>query len=167
MPEPSRIFAANALAKAAAYLQAYRMPALADDSGICVDALAGAPGVRSARFGDPALDDAGRTRYLLACLGGVPERRRDAHYTCCLALARPDRAPLIVHGFCYGLIAAHVVAGPTGFGYDPVFLVPALGRTVSQLTPEQKDALSHRGKAARALLARLASERAASDTLEG
>jgi XTP/dITP diphosphohydrolase len=166
VPEPSTTFAGNALAKAIAYLQAYRMPALADDSGISVDALAGAPGVRSARFGDAALDDAGRTAYLLACLRGIPARQRGAHYTCCLVLARPEQAPLIVHGLCYGTVAERSVPGPTGFGYDPIFVVPSMGSTVSQLTAEQKDVLGHRGKAVRALLACLACESAASGTLE-
>jgi XTP/dITP diphosphohydrolase len=117
-----------------------------------VDALAGAPGVRSARFGPPELDDAGRTRYLLACLVDIPPPRRGAHYTCCLALARAEQPLLVVTGHCYGVISEHVVPGPTGFGYDPVFLLPSLGRTISQLTPEQKDAVGHRGRAVRALL---------------
>lgn len=156
----------NALAKATAYMQAYRMPAIADDSGICVDALAGAPGARSARFGDAALDDAGRARYLLACLATTPAGRRGAHYTCCLVLARPDAAPTVVHGFCYGEIAERYTPGATGFGYDPVFVAPAFGVAVSQLTPEQKDEIGHRGRAVRALLAAMRNDMGPSGTLD-
>src|SRR5579885_486352 len=84
VPEEGRTFEENATTKALAYLQAYRMPVIADDSGVCVDLLAGAPGVRSARFGSPDLDDTGRLHYLLSCLEGVPPERRGAHYVCSL-----------------------------------------------------------------------------------
>jgi len=150
--EQGLTFRENAITKARAYLEAYRIPALADDSGICVDALAGAPGVRSARFGRQTLDDAGRVAYLLEQLLGVHESGRTAHYTCCLALALPDQPLLVVDGYCYGRIGHTPTPGTTGFGYDPVFLLPAAGRAVSQVTPEQKDAISHRGNAVRLLL---------------
>jgi XTP/dITP diphosphohydrolase len=146
-------FAANALTKARAYSSAYRMPALADDSGIRVDALAGAPGVRSARFGRPDLDDEGRARYLLECLQGISDADRGAHYVCALALVVPDDNPIVAEGKWYGRVADQYLEGGTGFGYDPVFLIPSLGAPVSRLTAKQKDALGHRGKAARRLLA--------------
>ena len=152
VPEHGDTFEANANTKALAYLQAYRMPVLADDSGICVDILAGAPGVRSARFGAPYLDDHGRLLYLLQCLEGIPMERRSAHYVCCLVLAQPDRASLVAEGNCYGLVETAPQPGATGFGYDPVFWLPSLGKVFSQVTPEAKDEVSHRGKAARRLL---------------
>jgi len=150
--EDGRTFAENAAKKALAYLQAYTMPVLADDSGISVDALAGAPGIRSARFGGPRLDDAGRVAYLLEQLAAIPPRERGAHYTCALALAGPEQPLLIVHGFLYGMVADAPVEGTTGFGYDPVFYLPGFDRTVSQITPEQKDETGHRGRAVRAFL---------------
>ncbi len=146
-------FAENALLKARAYSTAYNMPVLSDDSGICVDALAGAPGVRSARFGSAELGDEGRARYLLSCLSGIEEPRRGAHYVCVLALVLPDGEPLLVEGRWYGEVAGVYLEGGTGFGYDPVFLIPSLGLPVSRLSVEEKDRLGHRGKAARALSA--------------
>ncbi|HXT37300.1 MAG TPA: non-canonical purine NTP pyrophosphatase [Chloroflexota bacterium] len=157
--ETGLTFAANALTKAHAYASAYRMPALADDSGICVDALAGAPGVRSARFGRPNLDDEGRARYVLDCLKGIPDHDRGAHYVCALALVVPEEEPIVVEGKWYGRVADQYLEGGTGFGYDPVFRIPSLDAPVSRLTPEQKDALGHRGKAARRLIAAIAARR--------
>jgi XTP/dITP diphosphohydrolase len=151
--ENGRTFAENALAKAYAYCTAYNMPAIADDSGLRVDALAGAPGVRSARFGSPELDDEGRARYLLSCMKHIGDRKRSAHYVCTLALARPEDDPLVVGGKWYGSIGRDYVAGTTGFGYDPVFVVPWLGVTASCLVPAEKDRFGHRGKAVRRLLA--------------
>lgn len=150
--EDGRTFAENATRKALAYLQEYRMPALADDSGISVDAIAGAPGIHSARFGDSHLDDAGRVTYLLKQLATIPPRERGGHYTCALALARPDTPLLVVHGYLYGTVANAPAAGTTGFGYDPVFYLPSFACTVSEITPRQKDEVGHRGRAARALL---------------
>ena len=154
--ETGRTFAENAALKAQAYAQAYRIAALADDSGISVDALAGAPGIRSARFGAPDLDDAGRVRYLLECLATIPEPQRGAHYTCALVLALPGEPPVTAHGYLYGRVAASVADGGTGFGYDPVFYLPVLGRTVSEIAASEKDRIGHRGRAARALVATLA-----------
>ncbi len=150
--EKGLTFAENALAKANAYYTAYNMPAIADDSGLRVDALAGAPGVRSARFGSPELDDEGRARYLLSCMEHIGDRRRCAHYVCVLALVHAEGDPLVVPGQWYGSIGHDYVAGPTGFGYDPVFVVPWLGITASCLVPAEKDRLGHRGKAVRRLL---------------
>ncbi len=153
--EDGKTFEENALTKALAYYSAYRIATLADDSGICVDALAGAPGVRSARFGSPDLDDAGRVQYLLESLREVPARRRTAHYVCVLALIREGMEPLVRTGALYGYVEAAPAGGDTGFGYDPILYVPSLGRAVSQLTPAQKDAISHRGRAVYRLVASL------------
>jgi XTP/dITP diphosphohydrolase len=155
VPENGSTFAENALVKARAYCTAYNMPAISDDSGICVDALAGAPGVRSARFGNRGLDDAGRAQYLLACLDGIEAPRRGAHYVCALRLVLPTGEPLAAEGRWYGEVATAYMEGGTGFGYDPVFLVPSIGRTVSRLTTEEKDRLGHRGRAVRKMLAML------------
>ncbi len=152
--ETAQTFSENARAKADAYCTTYRMPALADDSGIRVDALAGAPGVRSARFGGSDLDDAGRARYLLSCLEGIEDSRRSAYYVCALVLALPEEEPVAVEGRWYGRVGREYVEGDTGFGYDPVFVIPSLGLPVSRLSPREKDNLGHRGKAARRLLGR-------------
>jgi XTP/dITP diphosphohydrolase len=163
--EDGTTFEENATKKAEAYTDTYRVPALADDSGICVDALAGAPGIRSARFGRPNFDDGQRTNYLLQCLDGVPPRQRCAHYSCCLVLARPGRPALVAWGHCYGTIAPAAVAGPTGFGYDPVFIPSGLDSTVSQLSRQHKDQIGHRGKAAHTLVQRYMAELSRSGTL--
>jgi XTP/dITP diphosphohydrolase len=147
--ETANTFMDNARAKARAYLEAYRIPVLADDSGICVDALAGAPGVHSHRFGASDLDDDGRVRYMLDQLKAVPDPYRGAHYVCALVLLLPDGRSITAEGYCYGHITQEVQAGPTGFGYDPIFRASTTDRTIAQMTPEQKDALSHRGHAAR------------------
>jgi XTP/dITP diphosphohydrolase len=149
--ETGQTFAANASLKAHAYLEAYRIPVLADDSGLCVDALAGAPGLRSHRFGPAELDDGGRVDYLLQMMQSIAAPYRTAHYVCALALYLPDKRTMRVEGACYGSITQEVQAGSTGFGYDPVFRPSGQARTVAQMTPEQKDTLSHRGKAARKL----------------
>jgi len=154
--ETGRTFAENAALKAQAYAQAYRIAALADDSGISVDALAGAPGIRSARFGAPELDDAGRVRYLLECLATIPKPQRGAHYTCALALVRPGQPPVLAQGFLYGQVTTTVATGGTGFGYDPVLYLPGFGRTVSEIEASEKDRIGHRGRAAHALVATLA-----------
>jgi XTP/dITP diphosphohydrolase len=151
-PEIGATFLENATIKAHAYLQAYRMATIADDSGICVDALAGAPGVRSARFGRPDFDDADRARYLLECLSGTPPALRGAHYVCELVLAFPDAASITARGALYGTVAEQWASGTTGFGYDPIFKIPAFDKTVSQLSVQQKDSISHRGKAVRHLI---------------
>jgi XTP/dITP diphosphohydrolase len=151
--ETGHTFLDNAVIKAHAYLEAYRIPVLADDSGLCVDALAGAPGVRSHRFGPPSLDDAGRVDYLLSMLQNIDPPCRTAHYVCALVLLLPDGRAIEVEGACYGAITQEVQDGPTGFGYDPVFRPSGWDRTVARMTPEEKDALSHRGRATRRLQA--------------
>lgn len=139
----------NALLKARAAARLAGDLALADDSGLEVDALAGAPGVRSARFGGPGLDDAGRTRHLIAALRDVPAPRRTARYRCVVALADPTGRERVVEGVVEGLIAGEPRGGG-GFGYDPVFVFPPLGRTFAELSADEKAAVSHRGQAMRA-----------------
>jgi XTP/dITP diphosphohydrolase len=153
-------FLANALLKARHAAAATGLTALADDSGLEVDALSGRPGVWSARFAREGASDAENLEQLLSELKGVPEGRRRARYQCVIVLVRgaSDPQPLVAHGSWEGHIAS-APSGSGGFGYDPVF-VPAGNagdaRTAAQLTPAEKNAVSHRGQALRALLAGLA-----------
>ena len=157
--EDGSTFAENAEKKAAAYARATGMHALADDSGICVDALWGLPGVRSARWSEeqaPGLAGAERDRAnnakLLRALLGVPAEHRGAEYRAVLALARPDGSLVATtRGACRGTIGT-LERGTGGFGYDPLFLVDG-GRTMAELSAEEKDAISHRGEAMRKMLA--------------
>ena len=120
------------------------MPAIADDSGLCVDALGGAPGVYSARYGGPELDDAGRYRLLLENLRG--QMTRTAKFVSVITCCFPNGDVICARGECPGTIA-YAPQGEGGFGYDPVFFVPGLKKTFAQLSPEEKNAISHRGKA--------------------
>ena len=153
-PEPHVTFVENALAKARHASASSGRPALADDSGLCVEALAGAPGVRSARFAGAAAADADNNRLLLERLSG--ENNRRAHYYCALVLcaAADDPSPLIAQGRWFGRIAGQA-RGDGGFGYDPLFEL-ADGRTAAELAPAEKDDVSHRGEALRALAGQLA-----------
>ena len=144
--ETGETFEANAVLKAASAAKAAGVPALADDSGLEVDALGGRPGVRSARYGGPGLDDAGRRERLLEELAGVPEARRTARFVCAVALAQPDGSVRVARATCEGRIV-HASRGEGGFGYDPIFAPDAHDRTFGELPPETKHALSHRGKA--------------------
>ena len=153
--EPHITFVENALAKARHVSQLSGLPALADDSGLCVEALGGAPGVFSARFaGDNPKSDARNNEKLLQVMQGVADRR--AHYYCVLALlhSASDPQPLIAEGEWRGEIAQEE-RGAAGFGYDPLFWLPELGKMSSELEHEQKHAISHRGKALRVLLEKL------------
>jgi XTP/dITP diphosphohydrolase len=148
VPEDHDTYEANAVAKAQAWASAASMPALADDSGIEVDALDGRPGVRSARYGGSGLDDAARTALLLEEMASVPEPQRTARYQAVAAIAFDDaRHPRTFSGTEEGRIAREP-RGCRGFGYDPVFLLPD-GRAQAEITDEEKDAISHRGKAMR------------------
>ncbi len=138
----------NASLKAVAFAKAAGCLALADDSGIEVDALAGGPGVFSARYGGPGLDDAGRTALLLQEMRSVPESCRTARYRAVVAVATPEGAVRLFEGVQEGAIGC-TPRGTGGFGYDPVFIV-AGGRAQAELTDEEKDRISHRGQAARA-----------------
>jgi XTP/dITP diphosphohydrolase len=154
--EPHDSFLENALAKARHASRASGLPALADDSGLCVDALGGAPGVHSAyyagRDGSREERDARNNAKLLASLGD----ERQAHYRCVMALVRSadDARPLIAEGEWHGAIA-RAPRGANGFGYDPLFLVAGRGLTAAELPEEEKNRLSHRGQAAARLLAAL------------
>ncbi len=153
-PETGTTFEANALLKARHAARLSGLPALADDSGLEVDALGGAPGVHSAHYAGAGASDAANVAKLLTALAGVPPARRGARFRCVLAFVRDadDGAPLITAGRWEGRIL-EAPRGAGGFGYDPVFLDLASGRSAAQLTSEEKNALSHRGQALRALLA--------------
>ena len=150
--ETGSTFAENAMLKAKAICAASGLPAIADDSGLCVDALNGGPGVYSARYGGEGLDDKGRYTLLLNSMRG--QTTRAAHFACAIACAFPDGKTLTSEGRCDGAIA-FAPLGEGGFGYDPVFLVPEKGKTFGQLTAEEKSAISHRGKALRDFSAKL------------
>jgi XTP/dITP diphosphohydrolase len=152
--EPHPTFMENALAKARHAAQATRLPALADDSGLCCAALDGAPGVHSARFAGEGATDAQNNSALVARLRGA--RDRSAHYACVLVAlwSADDPEPLVAEGRWYG----HIVTQPrgiNGFGYDPYFWLDDLGVTAAELPPQQKNALSHRGQAMRQLVTTL------------
>jgi XTP/dITP diphosphohydrolase len=154
-PEPHPTFLENALAKARHAAHATGLPALADDSGLCCTALAGAPGVRSARFAGDDATDAQNNAALVARLAGVQDR--SAHYVCLLVAVREpqDPEPIVAEGRWYG----HIVDPPrgvNGFGYDPHFWLDELGATAAELPPKQKNALSHRALAMRHLRGALA-----------
>lgn len=149
--ETGQTFAENAALKAHTFAQASGLIALADDSGLEVDALGGAPGVLSARYGGPQLNDQGRCRLLLEALRPFPEpERRTARFRCCLAAWAPDGRHCQAEGTCEGIIAQSP-AGADGFGYDPLFWVPEHRQTMAQLPSQVKNQLSHRGRALRAL----------------
>lgn len=165
VPETGSTFEENALIKAHAVADALGVPAVADDSGIEVDALGGAPGVYSARYSldwpevEGESTDQRNNRKLLAGLEGVPAEKRTARFRCCMAMVYPsswkDRpADLVVSGAWEGSIA-FALSGNNGFGYDPLFIDPASGRTGAELSREEKMARSHRGKALARLLEEL------------
>ena len=152
--EPHQTFIENALAKARHASRLSGLPALADDSGICVSALDGAPGVLSARYAGAPKSDERNNEKLLREMQDITDRR--AHYYCVLVLLRhaDDPQPLIAEGEWHGEIALQP-SGDGGFGYDPLFWLPEFGKTSAQLERKQKHAISHRGKALRALLEKL------------
>jgi XTP/dITP diphosphohydrolase len=145
--ETGASFEENARLKAAALAEASGRLTLADDSGLEVDALGGEPGPRSHRYAGEGASDADRINYLLAKLRGVPEGKRTARFRCVIALATPDGRVEFFTGECRGAIAT-APRGSGGFGYDPVFYVPELGKTFAELKPEEKNRISHRARAA-------------------
>ena len=150
--ETGSSFAENAMLKAKAVMAASGLPAIADDSGLCVDALNGAPGVYSARYGGPGLDDAGRYKLLLENMRGQLDRRcRFVSAICCCF---PNGDKVEARGECAGTLA-YAPKGADGFGYDPVFFVPGLKKTFAELSPEEKNAISHRGNALKAFREKL------------
>lgn len=157
VPEPVEdevTFAGNALIKARQLAEATGLLSLADDSGICVDAMGGAPGVFSARWCGRHGDDAANLELLLAQMADVPERRRGASFVCAAAMAAPDGREEVVEGIMRGSLL-FAPRGENGFGYDPIFRPEGLSVSSAELTPERKEAISHRGKAFRALAARI------------
>lgn len=157
VPEPVEdevTFAGNALIKARQLAEATGLLALADDSGICVDAMGGAPGVFSARWCGRHGDDAANLELLLAQMADVPERHRGASFVCAAAMAAPDGREEVAEGIMRGSLL-FAPRGENGFGYDPIFRPEGLSVSCAELTPERKEAISHRGKAFRALAARI------------
>jgi XTP/dITP diphosphohydrolase len=153
--EGDESFADGARAKAAFYSRITGWPTLGDDSGLEVDALGGAPGVRSARWAGPGASDADRIAKLLGELAGVPPERRTARFRCAVSLVAAGREVVAAEGSCEGRIL-EAPRGTGGFGYDPVFLVPELNLTFAELPAAEKNGLSHRGRALAALRQRLA-----------
>ena len=143
--ETGTTFEENSFLKADAVMKASGLPVLSDDSGLMVDALDGAPGVYSARYGHKASDKE-RTAYLLENMKDVPEERRGAKFVCVITCLFPDGRKIVARGECPGVIA-RAPHGENGFGYDPVFYLPELGMTYAELPSEQKNAISHRARA--------------------
>jgi len=159
-PEPAeteRTFEGNALLKARACVAATGLPALADDSGLAVDVLNGMPGVRSARWAGPDANDEANNELLLRQLADVPDADRAARFVCAMALVLPDGTEQVRLGDMSGRIAARSV-GDNGFGYDPLFVADGNTVTNGELDPAAKDAISHRGKAVRAIVPVLIAE---------
>ncbi|MDY7039951.1 MAG: XTP/dITP diphosphatase [Chloroflexota bacterium] len=142
-------FEENAVLKAKAFLQASGLLTLADDSGLEVDALGGAPGVRTARYAGQGASDADRYRLLLSNLENTPQEKRTARFRCVVAVAVPDGQLHTAEGCCEGIIT-FAPSGEHGFGYDPVFYVPDYGRTMAELDPVIKNQVSHRARAVQA-----------------
>ena len=148
-------FEENSLIKAQAVMEATGLPALADDSGLAVDALNGEPGIYSARYGfDESLDDAGRVDLLLKNMENVPDGCRQAKFVCVITLVMPDGQVLQARGEVHGEITRKPV-GEAGFGYDPVFYYPPFGKTFAQVPGEEKNQVSHRGEALKLLNTKL------------
>lgn len=164
--ENGTTFAENARIKAEAFCKATGLPTVADDSGICVDALHGAPGVYSARYAGEHGDDDANNEKLLRAMADVPEEQRTARFVSAICLMLPNGADLIVEGICPGRVS-YGLAGENGFGYDPLFIPESVGlenggtvqnvfgRSYAQLDDNEKDAISHRGRAMEALAAKL------------
>ena len=150
--ETGTTFEANSLLKAKAVMEASGLPAIADDSGLCVECLGGAPGVYSARYGGEGLDDIARYRMLLENMRG--QMTRAAKFVSVITCCFPNGDVLTARGECAGTIA-YAPMGEGGFGYDPVFFVPELKKTFAQLSAEEKNAVSHRGKALEAFQKKL------------
>jgi XTP/dITP diphosphohydrolase len=155
--EDGETFEANALIKARAVHATTGGFVMADDSGLVVDALGGAPGIHSARFAGRDATYPEKIGKLWEMLRGVPEEARTAHFVCAIAVVRPDGSSFTVCGTCDGRIASKM-RGTGGFGYDPVFFLPDRGRTIAELDAEEKHAVSHRGRALRLMVEHLRAE---------
>ena len=153
--ETGTTFEENSFLKANAVMKATGLPALADDSGIAVDALNGEPGIYSARYGfDDTLDDAGRVRLLLKNMEAVPDGQRQAQFVCVITLVTPEGKVIQARGEVHGELLREP-RGENGFGYDPIFYYPPLGMTTAQMSPEDKNRVSHRGQALKILYEKL------------
>ncbi|HEY5985689.1 MAG TPA: RdgB/HAM1 family non-canonical purine NTP pyrophosphatase [Streptosporangiaceae bacterium] len=150
VPETGSTFAENALLKARAVAASTGLPTVADDSGLCVEALNGMPGVLSARWSGRHGDDEANLRLVLAQLADVPPGRRAAHFACAAALVLPSGAEHVCEGVVHGWLT-DAPRGANGFGYDPIFVPDGSALTTAQMSPEEKDLISHRGRALRAL----------------
>ena len=153
VPETGETFAENARIKALGYAQATGLLTISDDSGLVIDALGGQPGVKSARFcglvhADRSEIDKANIRKVLELMQDVPPEKRTARFMCCICLASPTEALIETHGSVEGIITTEEM-GTGGFGYDPIFLIPDLGRTAAQLNNQEKNGVSHRGNAIR------------------
>ena len=145
--ETGSTFEENSFLKAETVMKAIGLPALADDSGIAVDALNGEPGIYSARYGfDESLDDWGRLQLLLKNTEQVPDERRQAKFVCVITLVTPQQEIIQARGEVHGMLL-RTPAGQGGFGYDPIFYYPPLGKSLAELTPEEKNQVSHRANA--------------------
>jgi len=144
--EDGETFLDNASAKALYYADKTGILCVADDSGLCVDSLSGEPGVKSARYAGPQQNDPANIALLLERLKNVPSDKRDAYFVCAIALAKPGEVLFTVQGVCYGKIA-NEARGKNGFGYDPVFIPQDSALTFAEMKPEEKDKISHRGRA--------------------
>lgn len=144
----------NATLKATTYARLSGLPALADDSGLEVDALGGEPGPLSSRYAGPGATDAGRIAFLLGKLENIPEERWTARFRCVITISWPREQMELFTGECWGRVIRDS-RGSNGFGYDPVFLLPDLGKTMGELSPEEKNRVSHRSNAARKAAASL------------
>jgi XTP/dITP diphosphohydrolase len=154
--ETSDTFKGNALQKAHYYAKVTNLPVLTDDSGIIADVLGNRPGVHSARYAGRHGDDEANNRKLIEDLAPYKGEDRRGHYVCVIALVWPDGRELTVEGTCSGIIR-DFYQGHNGFGYDPLFYIPELGKTMAELSMEEKNKISHRGKALRALVKKLQS----------
>ena len=153
--ETGTTFEENSLLKAEAVMKATGLPALADDSGIAVDALNGEPGVYSARYGlDESLDDWGRLELLLKNTENVPDGQRQAQFVCVITMVTPEGQTIQARGEIHGELTREP-RGKNGFGYDPIFYYPPYGKTTAEMAPEEKNAVSHRGNALRVLYHKL------------
>ena len=150
--ENGETFLDNARIKAESGCRESGLPCIADDSGLCVDALDGAPGVFSARYSGTHGDDDGNNRKLLSELEGIPTEKRTAHFACAICVSFPDGSEVTATGKCEGYIG-YEKKGTNGFGYDPLFMVG--DRSLAEMTAEEKDAISHRGNALKALKEKL------------
>ena len=156
--ETGTTFEENSFLKANAVMQATGLPALADDSGIAVDALNGEPGIYSARYGfDDTLDDWGRLQLLLKNTENVPDGQRQAQFVCVITMVTPESKVIQARGEVHGELL-RVYAGTGGFGYDPIFYYPPFGKTLAEVTPEEKNQVSHRAVALRAFYDKLKEE---------